>query len=273
MNESIIIHVLHCGQVQVDIALPFHQQSINPFSYTGLLRSKKHQVKLPVSAYLIEHPKGLVLIDTGWHSDLRDDQIKNMGRLRYMINKAILPKGQAIDEQLQQRGIQAKDLDYVILSHLDIDHVSGLKLVREAKNIMTSEEELQGAQKDRLRYVHHMWEGVNIKTFHMTPSEYGPEHKSFDLFNDDSVIFAHVPGHSQGLVATIIQRNGKFVLLTSDCGYAKKSWEEMILPGVMVNKKKLIASLLWEKHLSQKSSCVEAIANHDPEVKAHTIEL
>ncbi|MGG0537711.1 MBL fold metallo-hydrolase [Priestia aryabhattai] len=34
---------------------------------------------LPVSTYLIEHPKGLVLIDTGWHTDMRDEQVKILG--------------------------------------------------------------------------------------------------------------------------------------------------------------------------------------------------
>lgn len=273
MNDSIKIHVLHCGEVQVDIALPFHQKSLNPIAYTGLFRSKKHQVILPVSAYLIEHPKGLILIDTGWHTDMRTNQIKNLGHFHYMINKAILPKGQAIDEQLAKMGIKPKDLDYVILSHLHTDHVSGLKLVSRAKNILVSEEELHCANKDKLRYVHPMWKGVNLQTFKTSPSKYGPLNRSFDLFGDDSIIFTPVPGHSQGVVATIVQRNDKFVLLTSDCGYASKSWEQMILPGVMINKEQLIKSLEWEKNMAKKPNCIEALANHDPDINPHTIEL
>ena len=73
--DKIKIHVLHCGQVKVDCTLPFRKKTRNPISYTGLFRSKKHQLLLPVSAYLIEHPKGLVLIDTGWHTDVRINQI------------------------------------------------------------------------------------------------------------------------------------------------------------------------------------------------------
>ncbi|MBJ8191398.1 MBL fold metallo-hydrolase, partial [Bacillus cereus] len=92
MSETIKIHVLHCGQVQTDMALPFNQNTLNPIAFTGIFRSKKYQNKLPVSAYLIEHPKGLVLIDTGWHTDVRKDQRKYMGRIHYQINKAILPE-------------------------------------------------------------------------------------------------------------------------------------------------------------------------------------
>lgn len=273
MNSSIKLHVLHCGQVQVDIALPFQQKTMNPIAFTGLLRSKKHQVILPVSAYLIEHPKGLVLIDTGWHPDLRGDQIKSLGRLHSMISKAILPDGQAIHEQLYQRGIKIKELDFVMLSHLHSDHVSGLKLVSEAKTIMTSEEEWAAAQKDKVHYIQHMWKGINVKTFHMVASEYGPQSRSFDLFGDESVLFIYTPGHTNGLTAALVQRNGKFVLLASDCGYAKKSWEQLILPGVMFNKKQLIETLQWVKAMSQKSGCIDVFANHDPDVKPQTIEI
>ncbi len=273
MSDSIKLHVIHCGQVQVDIALPFKQKTLNPVAYTGLFRSKRHQVILPVSSYLIEHPKGLILIDTGWHTDVRNNQVKYLGRLHYMIGKAILPQGRAINEQLSQLGIKPKDLDYVILSHLDTDHVSGLKLLSESKNIMVSEEELRAANKSKLRYIHHMWEDVDVKPFHMAVSEYGPQERSFNLFGDDSVIFVHVPGHSHGLVATVIQRNDKFVMLTSDCGYATKSWEQLILPSVMVNKKQLTYSLRWEREMSQKKNCIKAIANHDTDIEPHIIEI
>lgn len=59
------IHVLQTGRVSVDIGVPLRQK--NPFAVTGFFRSAKHRVWLPVTSYLIEHPNGLVLIDTGWH--------------------------------------------------------------------------------------------------------------------------------------------------------------------------------------------------------------
>lgn len=273
MSDTIKIHVLHCGQVQVDIAVPFHQKSLNPFAYTGFLRSGKYKVTLPVSAYLVEHPNGLLLIDTGWHTDVRSDQMRYLGWLHHRINTALLPEGQAIHEQLEKRGIAPTDLDYVLLSHLDTDHVSGLHLVRDANNIMTSNEEWHAAQKDKIRYLHHMWDGVNIRTFSMTPSPYGPMKRSFDLFGDNSVLFVHVPGHTPGLTATLIQRKGKFVLLTSDCGYAKRSWEQMILPGICVNKRQSEESLAWVKSMTQKPECRVCLANHDPDVQQQVIGL
>ncbi|GLX69726.1 N-acyl homoserine lactonase family protein [Paenibacillus glycanilyticus] len=273
MTSTIKVHVLHCGQVQVDIAVPFKQKTLNPLAFTGLFRSSKHQIVIPVSAYLIEHPKGLVLVDTGWHTDVRGDQAKYLGKISYRISKAFLPEGQAVHEQLLKMGIKAKDLDYVVISHMDADHASGIKLLNEAKNMMTSDMEWQATVKNKLRYKQHMWEGIEIKPFSMTDSEYGPMRKSFDLFNDESIVFVHTPGHSHGMVSTIVQNNGKFVLLANDTGYSKESWEEMILPGIVVNKKHAFESLKWVKNMSLKSNCIEALANHDPEILPHVIEL
>jgi len=100
MTASIKIHVLHCGRVRVDRSLPFKEKTWHPAPFTGWFRKPEYQIWLPVSSYLVEHPKGLVLLDTGWHTDVRTDQVKHLGRFHYSINKADLPEGQAIHEQL-----------------------------------------------------------------------------------------------------------------------------------------------------------------------------
>lgn len=273
MSSEIKIHILHTGYVRVDEAVPFGGQikSINPIAYTGFFRSKKHQVWLPVSCYLIEHPKGKVLVDTGWHTDMRTKSRAHLGVLHYKINRGQLPEGKAIHEQLAFYGIHPEGLDYVVLSHLDSDHVSGLQQVKNAKKILVSEEEWRIAKKNKLRYLSAMWKGVNVETFAYKNEKIGPKNKVFDLFGDGKILFTHAPGHTAGLSATIINNNGKFVLLASDIGYATKSWEQMILPGVIVNKKDALESLAWVKKMAADPNCIAAIANHEVALKPHTI--
>lgn len=272
---EIKIHILHTGKVRVDEALPFGGavKSLNPIAYTGIGRSKKHQIWVPVSCYLIEHPKGNVLIDTGWHTNMRGNQRKHLGLLHYLINKGDLPEGQAIHEQLAQLGFQPEYLDYVVLSHLHSDHADGLKHVKNAKKIIVSKDEWVGAKVDPKRYVSHMWDGVNVQTFDFEHSNIGPKKRSFDLFGDGSVLFVHTPGHSVGLASTIIRNGSQFVLLTSDVGYATKSWEQMIMPGVRVNKQDVVESLKWVKQIASDPNCVAAIANHDADITPHTIVI
>ena len=274
MASLIKVHILHCGRVRVDRSLPFKEKTIHPAPFTGILRSPACQIWLPVSAYLIEHPRGLVLIDTGWHTDVRADQIKHLGRFHYMINKADLPAGQAIHEQLAQRGIKPGDLDFVVLSHLHSDHASGLKMVYDAKKILVSEPEWISANgREKIRYVPSMWEGLRVETYRFNSSEYGPQRSAYDLFGDGTIKFVHTPGHTAGVVCTLIQSHNRYVLLFADVGYARKSWQKMIPPGTAVNKKQALESLRWVRYMSQQSECLESLASHEADVKPHMIEL
>lgn len=267
MNPLIKIHVLHCGRVRIDRALPFKEDTLHPLAYTGWFRNPVFKIWLPVCSFLIEHPKGLVLVDTGWHADVRVDQEEYMGGFHLSLNRAELPEGQAVHEQLAQRGIKTSDLDYVVVSHLHSDHGGGLKHVRDAKNILVSDIEYRNGDRSRK-----MWADINFKTYEFEDSEYGPKKKAYDLFKDGSILLVHTPGHTAGVVSVLVQANGKSFLMFADCGYARKSWEEMIGPGIAWDMEQAMTSLEWIRKISMQASCVESLAAHQSP-GAHTIEL
>lgn len=176
---------------------------MHPAFYSEILRSKKHQIIVPISAYLIEHPKGLILIDTGWHTDVRTNPKKYLGWIHHKASTPYLPQGQAINEQLAQLGYQPSDIDYLFLSHLHADHVSGLELVKQAKRILTSEIKLKDTQKYPINYKPFMWQNTKLETFSFAKSEYGSEKLSCDLLRDNSVVLVSIPGHTNGITATL----------------------------------------------------------------------
>jgi hypothetical protein len=51
--------------------VPDRGVSKNAAAYTGLFRSARRRIWLPVKIFLIEHPKGAILVDTGWDSAVR----------------------------------------------------------------------------------------------------------------------------------------------------------------------------------------------------------
>lgn len=273
MSDKIRIHVLHTGLVKVDRALPYHGLYRNPFAFTGIFRSEKNQITLPVSSYLIEHPKGLILIDTGWNKLIRQSNWRELG-LQLQINKGYLPAGWSIDERLQTLGYRTSDIDYVLMSHLHCDHASGLKLVKDAKKILVSKEEWEIANKLPLVYLPHEWDGVNVRTYSFEQGKIGPFNKSLDIFGDGSVVQVYTPGHSSGLTSTLIKGgNGKYVLLAADTGYSQMSWEKMLTPGICVNRNQAITSLGWIREMAHHPDCIKALANHDSEVEQQVIEL
>lgn len=84
----------------------------------------------------------------------------------------------------------------------------------------------------------------------------------------------NIPGHTDGLYALkITGEDGRYVLLFADGGYARKSWEDLILPDIAANREEQRKSLEWIREQSLDPACVEFLATHDPDVKPHTIML
>ena len=282
--DSIKIHVLHCGRVHTSPYLPFDTDNAGMLKVAGIGVPKKNWVWMPVSAYFIEHPKAKILIDTGWSRRIspegvpdRKAQIAELGRVLYSMNQGHLPTGDAVDEQLRVLGVNTSDLDYVVITHLDCDHVCGVHQVADAKHILVSEAEMRFAEKfsitNKFRFQKRWWQGVPMGEFPWTGSK-GPFHRSYDLLGDGSVQLINIPGHTDGLVAVkVTNKDGKYVLIDSDGAYGSKSWKEMILPGIADNRKQQLISLQWIREMSMDDNCIESLANHDAEIKPHTIEL
>lgn len=99
-----------------------------------------------MSAYLIKHPKGLFLVDTGWARAMspkgvfdKKAQVKSLGSLvLYEVNQGQVPLGACVDEQLAAMGIKANDIDAVLLTHLDCDHANGIVQVKDAKRFVVA---------------------------------------------------------------------------------------------------------------------------------------
>ena len=205
-------------------------------------------------------------------------QITSLGsRLLYHINQGRIAQGEAIGEQLEAMGVHPSDLDYVLISHLDCDHVNGVRQVADARNILVSEAELEGTKRpgfqNRIRFQRRWWDGIRLQTFTWNGTE-GPAGKSYDVLGDGSIVMVNIPGHSEGLCALKIKNaKGRYVLLYADGGYGKKSWRDMITSGITLDKKLQRQSLRWIREQSLSPDCVESVATHDSDVSPHMVEL
>ena len=265
------IHIFHTGKVRVDRAVPYKER--NPLAVTGFFRSDDKKIELPVSCYLIEHPKGNILIDSGWHSKYVTEKPHSFFGLLDHISTPLIKDGESIDCQLAGLGMAPKDIDYVFLSHLDFDHTSGLPLLLGAKSFQAAEEEIADAGRYFFRYVKKDWADVDLRPFRYKTTDVGPVGKSYDIFEDGSVLLVNTPGHSHGLFSTVIRRNGKYVVLAGDTVYTQKSIQEKRIPGFTVSTELAKKSLEWICKCAADDNCRLVAANHDPAVQPQTIEL
>ena len=255
----------------MDDAVP--HGSKNPLAVTGLFRGKDKKRILPVSCYLIEHPNGRVLIDTGWDSKYVTERPHRFFGLLDNISTPIIKQGESIDCKLRRLGLVANDLDYVFFSHMDFDHTSGLRLVKDAKQIMAAKEEIKDSNKYFFRYVKSTWDFATIEPFQYENTGIGPVGKSYDVFGDGSILLVNTPGHSHGLFTAIIKNTESTIALAGDAIYTRRSIKEHLIPGFTVDKKLARKSLTWICELAEEKNCLGVFANHDPEIEEQVIEL
>lgn len=275
---KITLHILHCGKIGVAPELTHNGQFRYQAAVSGALLPEQNRLWLPVSAYLIEHPRGLILVDTGWPRAIspngvfdRKAQIQTLGLPLYQVCHGVVGPGETIAEQLAQRGIRPADLDYVLISHLDTEHVGGVSSLRGAKRILVSEEDYFWSGRTNFRFARPVWLNEALETFWFRVTMIGPENHSCDLFGDDSVQLVHIPGHTEGIFATLIRSGSKYVLLNSDGAFSPKSWETMTVPGMAENSARHRKSLQWIRDMSMSPDCIASLCSHDPDVQPQTI--
>ncbi|WP_054957335.1 N-acyl homoserine lactonase family protein [Paenibacillus dakarensis] len=259
MEQVVKVHVMHTGDLKYDQSLAFKELNVIP---PVNQRGEAYQQLVPVSSYLIEHPQGRVIVDAGWHEDIRTNPKEHFGEELYQFIEYRSPVGSSVREQLESKGLTPADVDMVVMTHLDEDHISGLQLLIGAKRFLVSELEWKHVASYKAKW----YQGISFEPFELEPIPYGPYKLGKDLFGDGLVFLVYTPGHTAGHVSVLARVEGGWLLLVSDVGYAEKSWKELVLPGNTFDEKLALESLQWVQKFAERPDCVGAFANHDPAV-------
>ncbi|MBR6409881.1 MAG: N-acyl homoserine lactonase family protein [Clostridia bacterium] len=270
------IHVLRCGKTGVDPAVLDRDISRNPLAYTGLFRPMSNRIWLPVRAYLIEHPKGRVLINTGWNPEVRNRPLYTLGPMLYCATP-YLPVGESIRERLRALDLSPDMLDLVLLTHLESDAAGGLCEVRKAKKIAVHRDEWIAANALIPRYNvnSNNWQGIRVRTFTFPEPALGgqPETPYRDVFGDGSVCVVPLAGRTPGMVGVRVTWGGKFVLIVGDAAYFEDNWNLLTLPGPSFDVLDSALTLDYIRTQSKDPNCLCILASHDPAVQPDLIEL
>lgn len=274
------IHILRCGSIQVSETVPYGNAIGLKNSAKQLTAPDRDRLMLPVCAYLIEHPRGLILVDTGWCREISPRGVYDPKAVREILPPhlaalfhPVLPEGMAAHEQLAAMGIRPEDLDCVILTHLDPDHVAGLRHVKGAKRIVLPEDEYFWSCRTvfKTRQPRNLWYDPRIERLFYRGSPLGPNRWAIDLFGDESIRLVNVPGHTDGQAAVLLQNGGRFVLLAADAAFSPRNWQEMITPGFGFSRDWQKKSLQWIAEMAVDPACAAVLCSHDPEAAARRV--
>ena len=276
------IHILHCGYIRVSETVPYGNRIDLKNTAKQLSAPDRARLTLPVCAYLIEHPAGLILVDTGWCREISPKGVYDPKAVSSVLPPHLaalfhpyLPKGMAVHEQLAELGIHPEDLTCVLLTHLDPDHVAGLRHLNGAPRIIVPEDEYFWSCRTvfKARQPRSLWLDQPLERPYYRGSSLGPNRWAIDLFGDESVRLVNVPGHTDGQAAVLLQNGGRFVLLAADAAYSPRNWCEMVTPGFGFSRDWQLKSLKWIAETASDPACAAVLCSHDPDIQPGVLSL
>jgi N-acyl homoserine lactone hydrolase len=190
---------------------------------------------LPVPAWLIEHPRGLVLFDAGLHPELRRSNARLNGAFAQSIVE--LPEGADLTARLVAAGAPPSDVTAVILSHLHFDHCGGTAELPNARLV------LQAAEWEAGHHPRLVESGV------YNPDDFDLGHArtliegAHDVFGDGKLVCIPTPGHTKGHQSLRVELASGPVVLTADCVYFREMLAEMRVPAFAYRLEMQLASM------------------------------
>lgn len=174
------------------------------FYYPDAEREEK--LDLPVSCFLLRHPQGNVLFDTGCHPSVESDGEARWGGLVKFMEPVHKP-GENVLSELEALELSADDIDVVVNSHLHCDHCGCNEFFKKATFIVHAREleRVQDPELEGQGYFRADWD-------HPMPVETVETDK--DLFGDGRAVAISLPGHTPGCMGlmTGLDRSGSFLL-------------------------------------------------------------
>ena len=113
----------------------------------AFLKGEAGRVRVPVPCYLIEHPRGRVLFDSGLHVDTQRDPKGRLGELARIYQVEFQP-GEELSGRLNACGVGAEQVDLLVNSHLHFDHSGGNAQLPRARLVVQRREWEAGMEPD-----------------------------------------------------------------------------------------------------------------------------
>lgn len=251
------IVTLKTGSTLVSSAVPDRSTHKSALAYTGFFQKRSARISVPVKCFYVTVKNHSFLIDAGWSVEVTKHPIRHLGLGLWFASEPVMEEREAAVNRLKGRRIDA-----ILMTHLDGDHVSGLKDFENVP-IYASEEEINYAKAQFIRYAG-LSKGYSFNTYAFKPDEAAPFGKACDVFGDGIVTAYLTPTHSAGSVIYKITDGERFALVVGDNGYSEKSWQAGVLPGIVHNKDNMRLCLDWIKAQGASENCVGIYCAHDP---------
>ena len=221
------LYALHCGGDVTDMA------TFDPFD-----EKVGTKVYNPYFIYVITHPQGTVLFDSGVHPAMRTDPESRLGEVAGSF-QVQMTADDHIERRLATIGMKPSDIDIVAQSHLHFDHAGGLEWVRHAP-VLVQRDELEFALDPPIYQ-----RDIYVQADFDHDLDWQQLDGDHDIFGDGRVVVLSTPGHTRGHQSLMVKLDSQVVILLADAAYLLAKMRARLLPGILWSPDAMIAT--WDR--------------------------
>lgn len=239
-----------------------------PRRYAHVLFGRAWTPPLPIFAWVIAHPEGLIVVDTGETARAQTPGYFPRWHPYYAlaVREAVRPEDE-IGPQLQAHGFAPEDVRWVVLTHLHTDHAGGIAHFPKAE-ILVSRTEHAGARGVPGQIQGYLpqhwpdWFAPHFPEFALNPV--GLFTHSHALTAAGDVRLVPTPGHTAGHLSVVVRRESDTVFLAGDTSYSEAAMQADMVDGIGPDPARIHATLARIRQFAATTPLIY-LPSHDPQ--------
>lgn len=267
--SSLRVHGVQTGWITIKNA-HYHLRGPESLRFPSIVADITWTEPKPILSWVIEHPEGLIVIDTGERAGSRNlstyltcaDPGNNFFITRNF--KVNVEAESELGPQLKRLGLEPKDVRWVIQTHLHFDHANGFNFFPEAE-VLISSAELSGQRRQPIGAVSCLYPA----NFNPTALEYTS--KTYETFagyhaltEAEDVIIVPTHGHSYGHQSVLLRDNSQTLFFAGDVVFDERQLLAQEIAGIVHDVAEARASLERTKNFVSSTPTI-FLPSHDPE--------
>lgn len=233
-GQEIRVHALCTGTLR--LRPPAYRASW-PYSlsFPRILANRNWGKPLPVGVWVIEHPEGVIVIDTGENIRARDPSYFEGNGFFGWVNGRIvnveIAENEELPAQLARLGIAPDDVKQVVLTHLHVDHTDGLGYLPGAKVTVAKLEH----EKPIGSVPGNFPEGFAPDLIQHFERDDSPFERCYPVTESGDIVTVPTPGHTPGHQSVIIRTPELHLILAGDTSITQNQMLADEFPGMTVS--------------------------------------
>lgn len=218
-GQPVRIHAISTGTVAVTRAFR-REKGGELLRKVNILIDSHFTEFMPVWVWVIEHPSGVIVVDTGENADVLNpayfDHVDALNR--YVNHKTIrfdIAREQEIDRQLSNLGITPDRIRSVVMTHLHLDHTDGIRHFPKTE-IVVARSEFEHPYSN-LPELYPAWFKPHLVDYKFdSVDSFG---QSVALTEAGDVLLVATPGHTHHHSSVLFQADDAHYLFAGDTSY------------------------------------------------------